>query len=102
MTAVQLVEAYLRRIEAYDRSGPTLNPIVVFNDDAPAEAAESDRRRSRAELLGPWMASPTRQGQLPGQGLTAAAGSYAFANLVAQRTPSPSSGCAVAGRSSSA
>ena len=31
----------------------------MFNDDAPAEAADSDRRRSRAELRrGRWMASP--------------------------------------------
>ena len=86
MTAVQLVEAYLRRIEAYDRSGPTLNSIVVFNDDALAEAAESDRRRSRAELLGPLDGIPyTAKDSYLAKGLTAAAGSYAFANLVAQK-----------------
>lgn len=86
VTAVQLVEAYLRRIEAYDRSGPTLNSIVVFNDDALAEAAESDRRRSRAELLGPLDGIPyTAKDSYLAKGLTAAAGSYAFANLVAQK-----------------
>ena len=86
VTAVQLVEAYLRRIEAYDRSGPTLNSIVVFNDDALAEAADSDRRRSRAELLGPLDGVPyTAKDSYLAKGLTAAAGSYAFANLVAQK-----------------
>ena len=86
VTAVQLVEAYLRRIEAYDRSGPTLNSIVVFNDDALAEAAESDRRRSRAELLGPLDGIPyTAKDSYLAKGLTAAAGSYAFADLVAQK-----------------
>ena len=34
VTSVQLVQAYLRRIEAYDREGPTLNSIVMVNDDA--------------------------------------------------------------------
>ena len=86
VTAVQLVEAYLRRIEAYDRSGPTLNSIVVFNDDALAEAADSDRRRSRAELLGPLDGIPyTAKDSYLAKGLTAAAGSYAFADLVAQK-----------------
>lgn len=86
VTAVQLVEAYLRRIEAYDRSGPILNSIVVFNDDALAEAAESDRRRSRAELLGPLDGIPyTAKDSYLAKGLTAAAGSYAFATLVAQK-----------------
>lgn len=86
VTAVQLVEAYLRRIEAYDRSGPTLNSIVVFNDDALAEAADSDRRRSRAELLGPLDGIPyTAKDSYLAKGLTAAAGSYAFANLVARK-----------------
>lgn len=86
LTAVQLVEAYLRRIEAYDRSGPTLNSIVVFNDDSLAEAAESDRRRSRGELLGPLDGIPyTAKDSYLAKGLTVAAGSYAFANLVAQK-----------------
>ena len=53
VTSVELVESYLRRIEAYDRTGPTLNSIVVFNPDALAEAQASDGRRSRGELLGP-------------------------------------------------
>ncbi len=86
VTSVQLVEAYLSRIEAYDRNGPMLNSIVVFNPDALAEAQESDARRSRGELLGPLDGIPyTAKDSYLAKGLTAAAGSYAFADLVAQR-----------------
>ncbi|MGI9123384.1 MAG: amidase [Mycobacterium sp.] len=86
VSSVQLVQAYLCRIEAYDRSGPTLNSIVVFNDDALAEAAASDKRRSRGELLGPLDGIPyTAKDSYLAKGLTAASGSHAFADLVAHK-----------------
>ena len=84
-TSVGLVEAYLRRIEAYDRNGPMLNSVIVSNPDALSEAAASDRRRGRGELLGPLDGIPyTAKDSYLAKGLTAAAGSHAFANLVAQ------------------
>ena len=83
-TSVELVESYLRRIETYDRGGPALNSIVVFNPDALAEAEASDQRRSRGEVLGPLDGIPyTAKDSYLAKGLTAAAGSHAFANLVA-------------------
>ena len=87
-TAVDLVRAYLMRIEAYD--GPetptALNALVVRNPDALAEAAASDLRRSRGEVLGPLDGIPyTAKDSYLVRGLTAAAGSPAFADLVAQR-----------------
>jgi amidase len=86
VTSVQLVEAYLRRIEAYDRNGPALNAVVVVNDEAPAEASASDQRRSRGEVLGPLDGIPyTAKDSYLAKGLTAAAGSHAFANLTAQK-----------------
>ena len=86
VTSVQLVEAYLRRIDAYDRHGPALNAIVVFNDDALADAAASDRRRSEGDLRGPLDGIPyTAKDSYLAKGLTAAAGSHAFANLIAQK-----------------
>ena len=86
VTSVQLVEAYLRRIEAYDRSGPSLNSIVVFNEDALAEAAASDHRHSRGELLGPLDGIPyTAKDSYLAKGLTVAAGSHAFADLIARK-----------------
>ena len=83
-TSVELVESYLRRIEAYDRGGPTLNSIVVFNPDALAEAEASDQRRARGELFGSLDGIPyTAKDSYLAKGLTAAAGSHAFAHLVA-------------------
>ena len=86
VTSVGLVEAYLRRIEAYDLAGPRLNAVVVSNPDALAEARASDARRAHGELLGPLDGIPyTAKDSYLAKGLTAAAGSYAFEHLVAQR-----------------
>jgi amidase len=50
ITCVQLVRAYLDRIEAYDDKGPGLNAIIAINPHAMAQAAERDRIASaRAE-----------------------------------------------------
>lgn len=86
--AVELVDAYLARIDAYD--GPdtptALNAVVVRNPDARAEAAASDQRRLRGEVRGPLDGIPyTAKDSYLVRGLTAAAGSPAFADLVAQR-----------------
>ena len=86
VTSVELVESYLRRIAAYDRDGPMLNSVVVPNAAALAEAAASDQRRSRGELLGPLDGIPyTAKDSYLAKGLTAAAGSHAFADLIANR-----------------
>ncbi|MFS0827137.1 amidase [Pseudomonas phoenicis] len=87
-SAVELVEAYLARIAAYD--GPTtataLNAVVVHNPDALREAQASDDRRARGELLGPLDGIPyTAKDSYLVKGLTAASGSPAFQHLVAQR-----------------
>ncbi len=87
-TAVEIVRAYLRRIDAYDAPGtPTsLNAIVVRNPDALAEAAASDARRDAGRMLSPLDGIPyTAKDSYLVRGLTAAAGSPAFADLVAQR-----------------
>ncbi|MEE6169659.1 amidase [Mycolicibacterium sp. 120322] len=82
----ELTQAYLERIDAYDRSGPTLNALVVMNPDALADARASDARRARGEVLGPLDGIPyTAKDSYLVTGLTAAAGSPAFEHLVAQR-----------------
>jgi amidase len=43
ITCVQLVQAYLRRIEAYDKRGPALNALITLNPRALDTAAELDR-----------------------------------------------------------
>ena len=50
LSAVELVDAYLERIEAYDDQGPALNAILTLNPDARAQAAALDRER---EITGP-------------------------------------------------
>ncbi|MGW9113250.1 amidase [Microbacterium sp. NPDC055683] len=87
-TAVELVEAYLARIDAFDAPGTdtALNAVVVRNPDALAEARASDARRSAGETRGPLDGIPyTAKDSYLVRGLTAAAGSPAFADLVAQR-----------------
>jgi len=53
VTSRELVEAYLRRIDAYDRSGPALTSILGVNEGALARADELDQGLSRGELSGP-------------------------------------------------
>lgn len=85
-TSEELVEAYLARIEAYDRNGPLLNAMVELNPRAREEAQDSDRRRAAGQTLGPLDGIPyTAKDSYLARGLTAAAGSHAFADLIAQR-----------------
>lgn len=88
VTSVELVEAYLARIQAYDAPGtPTaLNAMVVMNPDALKEAEASDARRKKGEVLSPLDGIPyTAKDSYLVRGLTAAAGSPAFEHLVGQR-----------------
>lgn len=86
VSAVDLVEAYLARIDAYDRGGIHLNAVVVPNPAALAEAAASDARRDAGRVLGPLDGIPyTAKDSYAVRGLTVAAGSPAFEHLVAQR-----------------
>ncbi|MBN9173442.1 MAG: amidase, partial [Microbacterium sp.] len=63
-----------------------LNAVVVPNPEARAEAAASDARRAAGTTLGPLDGIPyTAKDSYLVRGLTAAAGSPAFATLVAQR-----------------
>ena len=87
-TAVELVDAYLARIAAYDApdTATALNAVIVANPEARAEAVASDSRRARGETLGPLDGIPyTAKDSYLVRGLTAAAGSPAFAGLIAQR-----------------
>ena len=83
VTAVALLEAYLARIDAFDG---VLNAIVVRNPDARADAEASDARRATGLTLGALDGIPyTAKDSYLARGLTTAAGSPAFAGLVAQR-----------------
>jgi amidase len=85
-TSEELVRSYLDRIAAFDRHGPRLNSVVVLNDDAIDEARAADARRLAGDILGPLDGIPyTAKNSFLVRGMTAAAGSPAFAGLVAQR-----------------
>ncbi|MDB6144244.1 MAG: amidase [Pseudomonas sp.] len=87
-TAVELVQAYLARIDAYDSPNTTtaLNAVVVRNPDALNEAQASDARRAKGETLGPLDGIPyTAKDSYLVKGLTAASGSPAFKDLIAYR-----------------
>ena len=83
-TSVALTAACLQRIAAFDRAGPRLNAVPVLNPQAFDEARASDLRRAVGEALGPLDGIPyTAKDSYKARGLTVAAGSPAFADLVA-------------------
>jgi amidase len=85
VTAVGLLDAYLQRIAVYDDAGIRLNSVVVMNPQARAEAAASDARRAAGRKHGPLDGIPyTAKDSYCARGLTVAAGSPAFADLVAR------------------
>ena len=53
VTAVNLVDSYLARIEAYDQQGPTLNAMIVLNPLARQEAIALDEERAAGQIRGP-------------------------------------------------
>ena len=52
-TAVELVEAYLARIAAYDQQGPRLNTIIRLNPDALIDAQGLDEERAAGTVRSP-------------------------------------------------
>jgi Asp-tRNA(Asn)/Glu-tRNA(Gln) amidotransferase A subunit family amidase len=53
LTCRALVDQYLKRIEAYDKSGPAINAIVMVNPDVLKQADELDRRFAQSGWIGP-------------------------------------------------
>src|SRR5262245_61150295 len=53
LTARQLVQGYLDRINAYDRQGPSINSVITINPDALAEADRLDAAFRASGLAGP-------------------------------------------------
>ena len=52
-TSVDLVRAYLKRIAAMDRRGPTLRAMIALNPDAIAQARALDAERRAGHVRGP-------------------------------------------------
>ncbi len=53
LTSEALVRAYLARIAAYDKQGPTINTVITLNDKALREAKALDRERKAGHVRGP-------------------------------------------------
>jgi len=87
-TAVELVKAYFARMDAFDAPSTktALNAVVVRNQQALAEAEDSDKRRAQGQCLSPLDGIPyTAKDSYLVKGMTAASGSPAFVKLMAQR-----------------
>ncbi|MCX8475214.1 MAG: amidase [Sphingomonas sp.] len=52
-TSARLTQAYLDRIAAIDRRGPTLRSVIAVSPNALAQARASDARRKAGKTLGP-------------------------------------------------
>ena len=82
VTSVQLVNAYLARIDAYDRRGPGINAIIAINPKARDEAAALDRERAARGPRGPLHGIPlVIKDNIDLAGMPTTAGSIAFATL---------------------
>jgi amidase len=53
LTARQLVQGYLDRINTYDKQGPNINSIITINPNALAEAEKLDAAFRTSGLVGP-------------------------------------------------
>jgi Asp-tRNA(Asn)/Glu-tRNA(Gln) amidotransferase A subunit family amidase len=58
LTCRDLVNDYIRRIEAYDKNGPGVNAIVTINPQARAEAEVLDKRFVATGFVGPLHCAP--------------------------------------------
>jgi len=86
LTCRALVQAYLRRIEAYDKNGPAINAIVVVNDKALAQADDLDRRFAQGGPVGPLHCIPAIvKDNFETIGLQSANGSLALKGYVSDR-----------------
>lgn len=84
ITSVRLVSLYLHRIGYYDCRGPSLNSVCVLNPNVFEEAQESDDYRASGRPPRPLEGIPfTVKDSFKVKGMTVAAGSPAFQDLVA-------------------
>jgi Asp-tRNA(Asn)/Glu-tRNA(Gln) amidotransferase A subunit family amidase len=86
LTAHQLVQLYLNRIEAYDKKGPGLNSIITINPRALQEADELDAAFKTSGLTGPLHGIPVIiKDQMDAKGMPTTLGSILFKNYFPDR-----------------
>jgi len=80
-TSRELTQAYLDRIDAIDRNGPTLNSIIELNAAALADADALDAERARGRVRGALHGIPiVLKDNLDAVGMVNSAGSLALAH----------------------
>jgi amidase len=86
LTCHALVDAYLHRIDAFDKNGPALNAIVVVNPDALKQADDLDRRYAQGGFVGALHCIPAIvKDNFETIGLQSAAGSLALKGFVSNK-----------------
>jgi Asp-tRNA(Asn)/Glu-tRNA(Gln) amidotransferase A subunit family amidase len=82
VSSVELVDAYLARIAAYDTKGPALNAIIRLNPAARADAAVLDAERKAGRVRGPLHGIPViLKDNYATRGMVTSAGTIALASL---------------------
>lgn len=86
LTARQLVEAYLDRIERYDKKGPAINAIITVNPKALEEANRLDAAFKASGFTGPLHGIPVIiKDQADARGMPTTLGSVLFENYYPDR-----------------
>jgi len=87
LTAASLAAAYLQRIEAIDRSGPTLRSVIELNPDAVAIAERLDAERKAGSVRGPLHGIPVliKDNIATHDRMSTTAGSLALDGIIAPR-----------------
>ena len=83
LSARQLAQMYLDRIEAYDKKGPTINSVITINPDALSEADRLDAAFKESGLVGPLHGIPVvLKDQMDVAGIRTTLGSLVFKDYV--------------------
>ena len=86
LTCAGLVQAYLGRIDAYDKQGPRLNAVATLNPRALDEAARLDEALAAGGLTGPLHCIPVLlKDQVETSDMRTTYGSALFADFVPER-----------------